>query len=400
MRRPRLLVLNQYYWPRVEADGRLLTELCEGLAETWHVTVVTGAATGAAAGRTRRHGVEIVRVPSTTFARRRLSLRALNYASYAVLAALRGLLASPPDVVLAYTNPPFVGDLAYAVARRFRAPLVIGVQDVFPETAAVLGRIRSPVALGALGAMVGFYLRRADRIVAIGETMRRRLEEKGVPADRIVVIENWVDPEAIRPRDQANVWAEAHGLAGRFVVMHSGNVGHAQDLDSLVRASVLLRDLEDASFVIVGSGARLVEIHALADSLDAPVRFLPFQRREVLSESLSAAAVHVGGLARGLAGYVVPSRLYGVLSAGRPVIAAAEDESETARLVREVGCGVVVPPGDPEALAAALREAHEGEYDLEAMGRRGRDYVVREASREAALSRYRDLLAEVRTSDS
>ena len=109
--------------------------------------------------------------------------------------------------------------------------------------------------------------------------------------------------------------------------------------------------------MIIGDGARHAELVALAESLDADsVRFLPYQPRELLPQSLSAADVHVVGLARGLAGYVVPSRLYGVLAAGRPVIAAADAESETAQLVERVGCGVVVPPGSPEQLAAAIRQ--------------------------------------------
>ena len=115
------------------------------------------------------------------------------------------------------------------------------------------------------------------------------------------------------------------------------------------------------------------------------IRFLPYQKRERLPLSLSSADLHVVGLAKGLAGYVVPSRLYGILSAGRPVIAAAEDDSETARLVSEVGCGLVIEPGRPELLARTIRAAREGAYDLEAMGRRGREYVEREADRSVAM---------------
>jgi len=125
------------------------------------------------------------------------------------------------------------------------------------------------------------------------------------------------------------------------------------------------------------------------------VRFLPYQKRERLPLSLSSADIHVVGLAKGLAGYVVPSRLYGILSAGRPVIAAADEESETARLVEEVGCGVVIPPGRPELLARTIRAAAEGAYDLAEMGRRGRAYVEEEADRVVAMERYRALVREL-----
>ena len=177
--------------------------------------------------------------------------------------------------------------------------------------------------------------------------------------------------------------------------MHSGNVGHAQDLDTLVRAKTFLRDLDDLEIIIVGYGARYDEILDLNRRLDAFVRFKPFQPREVLAQSLSSADVHFVGLGRGLSGYVVPSRLYGILAAGRPVIVAADDESETANVVREVGCGVVIPPGRPELLAGAIRDLRERPDELAAMGARGREYVVAEADRSVAIGRYRALLREV-----
>jgi glycosyltransferase involved in cell wall biosynthesis len=226
--------------------------------------------------------------------------------------------------------------------------------------------------------------------------MRRRLQEKGAPAERIAVIPNWVDTQSIHPAPKDNDWSRQHGLAERFVVMHSGNVGHAQNLDALVRATTFLRDLDDLTVAIIGGGARHAELVELADRLDADaVRFFGYQPRELLPLSLSAGDVHVVGLAGGLAGYVVPSRLYGILAAGRPVIVAADAESETARVVAEVECGVVVPPDRPELLARAIRTAHGGELDLAEMGRRGREYVVREADRSVAFERYRSMLGEL-----
>jgi glycosyltransferase involved in cell wall biosynthesis len=395
-RRPRLLVFNQYYRPSVEATGQLLADLCGELARDFEITVVTGALRNARAGREVRDGVEIVRIRSTAFERRRHWLRAVNYLTFLVQSLRFGLTRDRPDVVLAMTDPPVIADVALLVARRFRVPLVVISQDVFPETAVQLGRLDNRAVIFVLRSLVRWYLRRADRIVAIGETMRARLAEKGARAERITVIPNWVDASAITPAARDNAWSREHGFDRGFVVMHSGNVGHAQDLDSLIRAATLLRDLNDLSVAIIGDGARRGELVELAQALDArQVGFLPYQPRDVLSQSLSAADVHVVGLACGLAGYVVPSRLYGVLAAGRPVIAAADAESETAQIVERVGCGVVVPPGRPDLLAAAIRQAHAGELDLAEMGRRGRKYVVREADRSVAVAKYRALLADV-----
>ena len=397
--RPRILVLNQYYWPGVEATAQLLTELCEALATDYDVEVVTGVLHGHEdePREIERAGVCITRVSSTSYERSALGRRAANYFSYLGSALSHALAAPAPDLVLTMTDPPIVGDLGVAVGRRFHAPVVVISQDVFPEIATELDRLTNPAIVGVLRMLVGAYLKRADRIVAIGETMRERLQAKGAPAERLCVIPNWIDTREITPQPRDNPWAERHGLDARFVVMHSGNVGHAQDLDSLVRAATFLRDRDDLRIVIAGFGARHAEMVELASRLevDETVRFLPYQEREHLPFSLSSADLHVVGLAKGLAGYVVPSRLYGVLAAGRPVIAAADETSETARLVREVGCGIVIPPGRPELLARTIRAAADGEHDLAEMGRRGRAYVEEEADRMVAMERYRALVREL-----
>jgi glycosyltransferase involved in cell wall biosynthesis len=393
--RTRLLVLNQYYWPGVEATANLLTELCEALAETHDVTVVTGRSRGLPA-RQVRGGVTIVRVRSTTFDRSHLVGRAANYVSYVAGLGWRAVASTSPDLVVCMTDPPFIGSIARIVAARFRVPLLIVMQDVFPEIAVKLGRLRSPVSARLLRLLIDPSLRAADRVVVIGETMKLRVEAKGVAPERVRVIPNWSDASSVVPMPHDNDWARRHRLAKRFVVMHSGNIGHAQNLDALVRATTFLRDLEDLAVVIIGSGARRSELITLARTLEADkVEILPYQERSILSQSLSTADVHVVGLARGLAGYVVPSRLYGILAAGRPVIAAADRESETAQLVADVGCGVIVPPGDPFALAVAIRRAHDGEFDLAEMGRRARTFAEVEADRSIAVRRYRDVLGEV-----
>jgi glycosyltransferase involved in cell wall biosynthesis len=385
-RKPRLLVLNQYYWPGVEATANLLTELCEALSADYDVTVVTGAVAADVPARELRNGVRILRVD-----------RALNYLTYVVASTATALRAERPDVVVCMTDPPFLGAIARLIAWRHRAPLLVIAQDVFPEIAVALGRLTSPLLVRVLGVLVNASLRRADRVVVIGETMKRRIEAKGVASDRIDVIPNWGDASRTTPAPRDNEWARRHKLDGKFVVMHFGNVGHAQDLDTLIRATTLLRDLDDLLVPIIGVGARKEELVELARRLDADaVRFLPWQEYTQRSLPISAADLHVVGLARGLAGYVVPSRLYGVLAAGRPVVAAAEAESETAQLVAEVGCGIAIEPGDPLALAEVLRAAHGGAYDLAEMGRRARAFAETASDRSIAVGRYRAVLDEIR----
>lgn len=396
--KPRLLVVNQYYWPGIEATAHLLTELCEALADEYEIRVLTGVLRGyqRLPRREIRNGVEVVRVPSTAFERAKLGLRALNYATYIGSSLLHGLTGPRPDLVLTMTDPPMIGDVGLAIAKRFGSPLLVISEDVFPEIATQLGRLNNRLLVATLRQLIALYLHRADRVVAIGDTMRTRLEEKGAPSDRIRVIPNWVDTEAIYPQPQDNAWSRLNQLTGKFVVMHSGNIGHAQNLETLVRATTVLRDLEDFTVVLIGAGARFADLMRLASRVRADkMRSLPYQSREVLSLSLSAAHLHFVGLAEGLAGFVVPSRLYGIMASGRPVVVAAEAESETAQVVKRVGCGIVIPPSRPELLAEVIRDAHEGHYDLDEMGARGRAYVTADADTRVALGRYRELLREM-----
>jgi colanic acid biosynthesis glycosyl transferase WcaI len=398
--KPRLLVLNQYYWPGVEATARMLTQLCEALATEYDITVISGTTSGAEKpGRTQRAGVEIVRVPSTAFERSRRSLRALNYISYLLFAAIAGSRKSKPAVVLCMTDPPFIAIAAYVVARRFRVPLVVVSQDVFPESAVGLGLLKNRVLEAFLQQVTSFPLKRASNVVAIGETMQRRLMAKGVRPERIAVIPNWADSRRLHPEPRDNAWARKHGLTDRFVVMHSGNIGYAQNLDALVHAAWHLRELEQVAFVIIGGGSRLNHLTDLSRTIGATsVGFLPYQPEDMLPMSLSSADIHVVGLAPGLSGYVVPSRLYGIMAVGRPVIVAAEEDGETAQLVKRVDCGVVIPPGNARILADTIKDAHDGKFDLAAMGERARVYAVSEANREVAASRYASLLRAVAAS--
>ena len=249
--------------------------------------------------------MRIVRVRSTAYERSQLHLRAANYASYlgdTVLTALRG---ERPDLVLCMTDPPIVGDIGLLVARRFGAPLLVISQDVFPEIAERVKRLEQPLVLGALRRLVALYLRRADRVVAIGDTMKLRLEAEGRAgrADRGDPQLGRHDGARARSRG-ATPGRREQGLDRAFVVMHSGNVGHAQDLDTLVRAATFLRDLDGLADRRdrLRRAARRADAARRASRGDGTVRFLGYQPRARLSLSLAAADLHYVGLARGLSG--------------------------------------------------------------------------------------------------
>ncbi|MGE0444442.1 MAG: glycosyltransferase family 4 protein [Vicinamibacterales bacterium] len=370
---------NRAYWPDLSATGQLLTEMAEGLAARhgWTVTVVTGYPLRTdvrPSSREARNGVTIVRAAGTTFSPRRFAGRASNYVSYFGSAALRGLTVRRPDVVVAMTDPPIIGLAALALARRAGAPFVSWCQDIFPEVAVLLEDFQSSAVNRALSAVNRFQLSQAAAIVALGETMKHRLVTgKGADPQRIHIVDNWADCSQITPGDRVTSWAEAQGLADRFVVLHAGNLGLSQDLDNLMHAAARLRRRPDILFLFVGGGVRESALRAQAESLGLDnVRFVPHQPKDAMPPWYAASDVSLISLRRGLAGVIVPSKTYSALAAGRACIAAVEPECEVAGLVTAAACGLVVAPGDPDALARAIESLADDRPRAAAMGRRAR----------------------------
>lgn len=370
MGRLHIAFFNRSFYPDTAATGQLLTELCEGLVGDFgcRVSVVAGVpllpstddGTGPPArGLLRREWhrqIEILRASGTRFSKKRFIGRFSNYVTYFLSACYAGLRLDRPDVVVALTDPPIIGLAAYLASRRFGVPFVMSYRDIFPEVARLLEDFQSKMVEGVLQQVNRFLVRKADRSVALGETMRRRLiEGKGADGSKVVIIPDWADCSEIVPRPKRNPFSVAHGLSDRFVVLHSGNIGLSQGLESVVRSAVHLREFPDIQMVFVGEGVKKAELVELARTLDLRnVRFLPYQPKEGLTDSFGSADVFVVSLKPGMAGYIVPSKLYGILAAGRPYVAVVEPESEVAAITRKYDCGLLAEPGDPRVLAGQI----------------------------------------------
>jgi len=262
--------------------------------------------------------------------------------------------------------------------------------------ARLLDDFRSEAVERGLQAVNRFLARRADRVVALGETMRRRLiEGKGADPARTVVIADWADCAAIAPGPRANAFAARHGLDGRFVVMHSGNIGLSQELETLVEAARALRTVPEILVVLQGEGVRRAALQEQARRLGLPnVRFLPFAPKEALGEAFAAADVFVVSLRAGMAGYIVPSKLYGILAAGRPFVACVEEASEVAAIAHRHACGLVVPPGEPDALADRILKLYHDRPLAARMGENARRAAL-EFDRPRQVRAYADLFREL-----
>ena len=369
---------NRCYWPDHTATGQLLTELAEDLA-TVHgmtVTVVTGYPTASAptalAASDIRNGVRILRARGTTFSQRSFAGRATNYLTYFLSALWIAIRLPRQDVTVALTDPPIIG-LAALAARPTRG-MIFFCQDIFPEVAGLLEDFHSPAVNFILERLNRHLVRRAARIIALGDTMASRLVNgKGAAAEKIAIIHNWADTSAIVPSKKANAFANAHHLADAFVVLHAGNIGLSQNLDVVIDAAERLKANPAIVFVFIGEGTRKAALQARArDRGLTNVRFLPFQPRDQLRWTYATSDVCLVSLKPGLAGYIVPSKLYPILAAGRPYIAAVDAISEVAALTERHRCGVVVPPGDASALADQIVRLAADAPQRQAMGARAR----------------------------
>lgn len=364
----RICFFNRSYYPDLGATGQLLTELAEDLVHHYgcKVSVVAGPPLVGADGlrprgwvpvrRELHRGVEIFRAGGTTFRPRGFAGRAGNYLSYFLCACLAGLRVPRSDVVVCLTDPPIIGLAGLLTARRCGARFVFLCQDVFPEVARLLQDFRSETLNEILDRINRFLLRKADRVIALGEMMRKRLVAgKGADPSKVTVIHNWADCSAIAPGEKSNPFSLANGLAKLFVVMHSGNLGLSQNLDILLDAADRLRHCSDIVVAVVGDGVGREALEARVRSQGLTnVRFLPYQPKQRLSESFASADVFVISLKPGLAGYIVPSKLYGILAAGRPYVAAVESECEVYAITQKYACGLLAKPGSADDLAEKI----------------------------------------------
>lgn len=306
-------------------------------------------------------------------------------------------LAGRPDVILVPSPPLTMGLNAWVIARLKRCPFIYNVQELYPDLAITLGAIKSPLLIAMLYRLERFVYSRSAAVTVIASGMRDRIVRKGVPAGRVSVIPNSVDLSELGPMTKDNEFGRRHGLTDRFVVLYAGNMGPAQGLESIVDAAALLRDLGGLTIALVGGGTHY---EALQESIRAQglanvMMMLPHQPYAEVPRIYGAADVCLVTLARGAGAEAIPSKVYRIMACGRPIIAAADPESDLAALVQDARCGSVVPAGDATALAAAMRDAHARPDEWHAMGTRGRAYVERHYARGATSAKYDALIRTV-----
>jgi len=368
--------MNLYYPPDTSATAKMAATVAEALSVRHDVTVLCGRPSYDPIGRRPwrlwqtevADRVRIMRVGSTAYPRFAMKRRVLNYLSYVALAIPRALFARS-DVVLAMTDPPFEGIVGAIVAFLKNKPYVYNIRDMYPDMA-IGGAIVQPGLLARIWEKLHRWaLRRATRVIVLGEDMRARVIAKGVDTAGIEIVRDGTDllpPDASHlPFDHA-VIRTIRGDS-KFVLLHAGNLGFYGAWKSLITA---VRSLEEhgVGLVFVGEGAQRKQVETLAGGANN-IRFLPFFPANTIPSVLAAPDAHVITVRRGLEGVVVPSKMYGILAAGMPIVAVAPEETDVASLGAKFGFAVSADPDSPEKVATAIRSLVLDKAKLQSMGR-------------------------------
>ncbi len=390
----KIIFINRFFFPDISATSQMLSDLAFFLAGQGHdITVITSrqlydaAAAGLPAKETV-NGVAIRRVAASTFGRGNLVGRALDYLTFYLSAAVSlWHCVKRETIVVAKTDPPLISIPAALVCKLRGAKLANWLQDLFPEVAEALGTrwVRSPVA-SFLRGLRNRSLRAAETNIVLGERMASRVEALGIRRESIRIVPNWANGAQIRPIDaRSSPIRRDWGLERRFVVSYSGNMGRAHEFDTILRAARLVQAAEakgaDApaeirnrtAFLFIGGGAQRESIEREGRELGlTELIFKPYQPREKLADSLGAADVHLASLRPELEGLIVPSKIYGSLAAGRPVVFIGAEDGEIGQLVRRENLGFVAKPGKDAELADVLLKLRDDEPLRVEMGARAR----------------------------
>src|SRR5271156_554138 len=378
-----ILLLNEYYPPDTSATARMASLVAERLAQQHDVTVVAGRPSYdpdetypfTLLHRTIRNHVAVECVGSSAYPRHQMRRRVSNYLSYLSLAVPRAL-ALRPDVILAMADPPVAGIAGAFIARLSGRPFVYNIRDMYPDMALGGDIVSQNPWVEHWERMHRSALKQATRVIVLGDDMRDRILAKGVSPENVIVVRDGSSPSAPMPEAHDPVVAEIR-QGFPFVALHAGNLGFYGAWNTLLQAAKILSN-ENTGFVFIGDGANRAALESAARNLPN-VTFAPFRPVAQIAHVMMAGDVHIVTVKRGLEGVVVPSKLYSILAAGRPIIVIAPAESDAARIVVESGCGVAADPDDPAAVAAAIRELRGQPARLAEMGRRARETAAKYA---------------------
>lgn len=414
MEKKNLLIYAHYYIPDTASTGQILRELSEGLSDRFHVTVIcvvpSYLGTIEEKYKTKKYyfedinGVRVLRIRVPEFDKSNKKSRIKNIVSYFFGAIGATFRAGKMDYVYAISQPPVLGGLLGVCGKWLKhAKYIYNIQDFNPEQTMAVGYVKNSIILKGMMLLDKFSCKHADKIIVVGrdmvQTLENRFAKKHVPAH--AWINNWIDEKEIYPlppdHKKVAAFKERYDLSDAFVIMYSGNIGLYYDLENLIQViekipqSLKTPNGRRVVFAFVGAGSVLNKLLEYKDAhrLDNVV-FIPYQDKADLIYSLNAGDVHWCVNAKGIKGVSVPSKCYGIMSAGKPILGVLEEGSEARCLIEETECGRCCMPGDYDAVEQQILwfVDHAADDTLLRMGENGRNYLVGHLTKDVSVRRY------------
>ena len=397
----KFFLISQVFYPDQVSTGNLFTDLCSVIAEKGTEVEVWAAQPSYTESKRKSKvlnykGIKIKFLPSTNFRKTNLPGRIINTITFSVSAGVKILFSRDKTPVWTHTTPPFLGILLSFICSLRNRKFVYVLLDIFPEGLIRLGKVsRHNLFVSIWQWFFLKSLQNSNWIVTIGRDMHRWISEICTSCERhSIYIPLWQNEDLLFPvKYEENSFVREKGLSNRFVVQYSGNMGLWNELETI--GKVVNKGIGNVKFIFVGNGRRKKELIREFLPGNNNVMILPFQPNESFNSVLSASHAHLVSLKKGLESIAVPSKIYGIMAASRPVIALVPKNSEISYIINEENCGIVVEPTDQQGLINAINLLKEN-HDLRTeMGNNSRKAFKKKYTSRIIAERYISLLNDL-----
>jgi colanic acid biosynthesis glycosyl transferase WcaI len=409
MKKKIVFVIN-YFYPDFASTGQLMTELCLELQHEFDIVVIAALPeSGKKDARAmlqsdKLEGIKIVRIKLPELNKRSKWSRVKYICSYFIMALVVLMKEKNTDIIFTISTPPIIGGFIGTLGKLFKGSKhIYNIQDFNPEQAEAVSYVKGRWLFSLARFWDNVNCKYADHIIMVGQDMQETLigRLKGARIPDHSVINNWTDENDIVPltKDHPEVqqFIQSHDLAGKFIVMYSGNLGLYYDLENLIKVPQLFEKEEGILFLFIGDGAVSDEMkNYIQENHVTNVRFLPLQPKERIKFTLNAADVHLVVNQKGIKGVSVPSKIYGVMAAGKPILGVLEKGSEAEYLITTSNSGLIVMPKQYEELVDKIKLLHASSQEgLQEMGSNGRRYLETHLRKQMSIQKYQNILNRI-----
>lgn len=412
-KKKKLLVYAHYYYPDVASTGQILKELCEGMKDTFDITVICVVPSYSGVidekYKTQRiyneeiNGINVIRVRVPEFQKSNKLSRIKNLLSYFFNSLLATLKLEKHDYIFTISQPPILGGLLGVLGKWIKGgKLIYNIQDFNPEQTMAVGYSKNKLLLSSVMMVDKFSCKKSDEVIVVGrdmqETLKNRFNNKKVPKNTF--INNWIDEKEIYPLEQNHpkiiAFKKKYNLQDKFIIMYSGNIGLYYDLENIIKVIGKFNGIDDVVFVFVGDGTvkNKIENYVKENKL-SNVTFIPYQDKADLVYSLNSADIHLVVNAKGIKGVSVPSKLYGVMAAGKPVLGVLDKGSEARLIVDECNCGLCTEPGNYDEIYKKIDFILNNKEEIKKLGINGRSYLERNLTKDVSINKYKNTIVSL-----